>query len=520
MDPQVPWPPDEDSEVQYSDLDPQPRHYRLLPFPLLEGAHLSTRTRKGLLIASILTSLLLIVLVIAPIVSPLLFQRTQHLPIVVPPVSISAISTDHGINYITGSNGMVQAIQGGTGHRLWQTRIGAQQIPLTVDGKVYIPAVEQGKSILKALNPLDGKPQWVKEFGMMPQVMVDSDAAYLLPSRVQQNVFVDADDNLARNSAGSVNGEWLSAFSLNKKVMLWRYPLGGLSQYYVQIAEDKVYLSELRPLSYQSSLTVLNYLTGKMIWNSFCGTGDSCYRPTITNGLVYLTGRDGTVKALDVDTGAVHWQTGEAQNSLWGAIIRDNIAYVNENGWIKALRADTGTMLWRYKITVPGTFPFPSHGVVCFKNQEHGLDVVNVGTGSRISQIHFSAEPLAQFYIVVGVQNDIVYITSNFGSFVNTLYAYKIEDGSLLWQHSIAGQYKISLNQGVLYLDDGAITAIDSLNGDELWRLTLNTQKGIRPNKMLNWVVIENQMYILPEPGRLEVRRPEDSSLIWRYSLS
>jgi outer membrane protein assembly factor BamB len=179
----------------------------------------------------------------------------------------------------------------------------------------------------------------------------------------------------------------------------------------------------------------------KLLWRFTPGAACEPTAPVVAGGLVFLSGSDGIVRALDAATGHSRWTayTGGAV-SYPPAIAAGRALVGSGDGWTYALEAATGRLLWRFRAApVQRKIPF-------FK----GL---------------LSTWPVASGVLV---EKNVAYcaagITDSDGTHV---YALDTATGRIRWQNNTAGQLdqfalrgvacqgEMLLHEGRLYLAGG-----------------------------------------------------------------
>ena len=176
--------------------------------------------------------------------------------------------------------------------------------------------------------------------------------------------------------------------------------------------------------------------------------------PVAAGGLVFVSGPDGIVRALDSVTGNLRWKayTGGAVRippTIW-----KGRAYVGSgDGWIYAFEARTGRLLWRFR-AAPAERKIPVYGLLS------------------------STWPAASGVLV---EDGIAYVAAGIVNYDGTyVYALDAETGRIKWQNNSSGhldpqartgvsvQGHLLLNDGKLYLSGGNAVSpaiYDTTNG-------------------------------------------------------
>lgn len=136
----------------------------------------------------------------------------------------------------------------------------------------------------------------------------------------------------------------------------------------------------------------LNAITGALVWQTpipqFGPDDDVGSSITVNNGFVYLSSKNGSVYALNENSGNVAWSTpiGVQSNGNLSSqsISQLGIIYVGgTNGYLYALNASSGAIRWRAKTGGPVfSSPATANGVVYFSSMDHKFYAVDASTGT------------------------------------------------------------------------------------------------------------------------------------------
>lgn len=158
---------------------------------------------------------------------------------------------------------------------------------------------------------------------------------------------------------------------------------------------------------------------------------------TAANGLIYLAGDDGKVRALDSATGKLKWHFKTAGPIMQPPSIWKGRAYVGSgDGFIYALDATNGKLLWRFR-AAPVERRTMVYGSLC------STWPVNSG---------------------VYVEDGVAYAAAGIIDYDGTyIYALDAETGEIIWQNNSSGHLDKALRKGI-----SAQGMLTSANG-RLW---------------------------------------------------
>lgn len=158
--------------------------------------------------------------------------------------------------------------------------------------------------------------------------------------------------------------------------------------------------------------------------------------PSAANGLVFATGEDGIVRALDAETGHLRWQFQTGGPVKFPPTIAHSRVYVGSgDGYAYCLEAATGRALWRFR-AAPVERQIMVYGSLCSTWPVNTGVLVHEGTA----------------YFAAG-------IVDHDGTYV---YAVDAETGELVWHNNSSGHLSGELRKGISV--QGNLT----IAGDEL----------------------------------------------------
>lgn len=216
--------------------------------------------------------------------------------------------------------------------------------------------------------------------------------------------------------------------------------------------------------------------------------------PVVAGGRLYVSDTEGSVTALDANTGAKLWSVrfgegGDNKSSLFGggvSIEGDTLYATNGLGDVAALKAADGATIWKKRPGGPlRGAPSIALGQVFVMSQDNQLYALKAEDGATI----WSNAAAVQVSGVFGVAAPAIAqgtVVAGFSS--GDLNAYRYENGRTLWQEALA-RTSISTAVGTLtdidaapVIDNGRVFAVggggrmvslELVTGQRIWELNI-----------------------------------------------
>ena len=247
------------------------------------------------------------------------------------------------------------------------------------------------------------------------------------------------------------------------------------------------------------ALVALKADSGQRRWQGQTGTLAGG-KPVVDQGIVYA-GSENTIYAFNASNGTALWSHFEpGQASSPGPIEADGRVYVNSSTGlagekdfmisVAALKSSDGSLLWRSQVDTRPLSPLVAYSLV-------GQLVVKKGV----------------VYIAVLLEDPAMVVPSQI-----RVYAYKADDGSLLWRSSLpppvggaGGSSALLVDKNVAYLYFDRVYAIKMSDGTLLWY----SQSG-RPiySKPIGFVIDRGAIATASDSGVFAYRE-SDGTMLW-----
>ncbi len=207
----------------------------------------------------------------------------------------------------------------------------------TFDGDVYSPAIVNGTVYIGsdddrvyAIDAENGTKQWDYYAGANIRAS---------PAVVNGTVFFGTGD--AFSSTGDV-----VAVDVKNQTELWNYTTGAGVESSPTVVNGTVYIG-----SRDGSLYALDAQSGKKIWSKTLDSSESVLSsPAVDSGTVYVGSTDGNLYAVDTKTGSQQWsfQTGDSIVYSSPTVVNDTVYVGSKDHNVYAVWATNGTQRWSF----------------------------------------------------------------------------------------------------------------------------------------------------------------------------
>lgn len=399
---------------------------------------------------------------------------TDGKPAPLPTGHYESMLANNGIDFVGSDNGRVYALDGSSGHVIWQFDArNPASVDAVVDGVVYADANSDSSSVAYALDARSGRLLWYYSAGdYVSQVLVVNGQVYL-------------------GTAATADQPRLYVLQASSGKLLWRYDAHSVTPGLLAADNGIVYYAELSGIdgNANEAIMALRANDGHILWRLSASSADSGLYSVSqeVDGTVYFSTMSGSVYAVRASDGAVLWHVARVSlfkgpPSAVAPLIANGVVYVvgqqdiGQAGTLYALRASDGKTLWTASVGDNPGPPFIQPQLVNGVLYVSGVDGVNAlraSDGAVLWRYARGDQPFGPF----SVSDGRVYVNSS-GSF----YALNASTGALLWRQSIPNHNSEMSNSTPLLAfgervyassEDGIVRGYDSANGQELWRYAI-----------------------------------------------
>ncbi len=289
-----------------------------------------------------------------------------------------------------------------------------------------------------------------------------------------------------------------------------------------KVANDTVYVvSHTRGGEDLGYVFALNAANGELLWRNDVAPGNRAATLNVGGDLVYFSGPNGCIYALDPADGAVQWKVETDTKHTLPPVASGGAMYFSTIDQFYAIDASDGSELWRYDRSIGSSgSPVFSGGIVylnspdppyllgCSYGNVYAFDATN---GLKLWNYSYPTRLSGMSHLEVS--NGVAYFHSR-----DALFALSAGNGSELWSQNIVDVTSFSVGNGVVYYNSGTtFGALDAANGDTLWiHTTSGTQSPLTVADGVAYFGAGNTVYALD----VSAERPPISEQPWLDATS
>ncbi|MBA2755040.1 MAG: PQQ-binding-like beta-propeller repeat protein, partial [Chloroflexia bacterium] len=222
------------------------------------------------------------------------------------------------------------------------------------------------------------------------------------------------------------------------------------------VSDGRVYVS-----SFSGVLHAIDAALGEPIWQMQTTSATS---PVVVGDLVYVGASDGSLLAINGETGVIRWSATFAGFAVGTPAVAGQSVFVGGGSQMRAFDKDTGKLRWAYEASadVSVTPTIAGNSVIFLTaatESARGPDDFSISVDEETGDINFDGDGAATIPVVTA----------------GAVIALDANGGTLRWSFNFsASSYSLSTPaaaDGIVYVGthDGVVRALDSFTGLERW---------------------------------------------------
>ncbi len=292
--------------------------------------------------------------------------------------------------------------------------------------------------------------------------------------------------------------------------LLWSFKVKeGVFEGTPAIVGGVAYIGDL-----DGTLYALDLNTGKKKWDFFTGEKFVGFNsaPAVRDGLLYIGDVDGKVYCLNADDGKPVWgfETKAEINSSPN-FYKDNVLIGSQDATLYCLNAKSGDVVWKFAIDDQIRCSPTIAGNRCFlAGCDSRLHIIDLDKGEKVADVPMDG-PTG---VTPAVRGDVVY----FGTENGTLFAVDWKEARLAWKwqqsqsgHGIRSSPAVTENLVIFGGRDKRLHALNPATGDETWSFLARGRIDSSP------VVAGERVYCGSADGRVYGVDLKTGEKAWEY---
>ena len=280
---------------------------------------------------------------------------------------------------------------------------------------------------------------------------------------------------------------------------LWAVPIAGGIHASAVISEGKVFIG-----SGDGHMNALDAVTGATLWTGPAQGSLFGASAATRHGLVFSAALDRRMLAYNADTGEIAWTSDLLVDA--SPTLKNRVLYVaSQNGTLTALDAQTGTEMWsaRGHCCVTNQSPVVDGGRVFQMREDHTLTAYDALSGEQLWKIEaFSVGTVAAAYGML------------FYSFFPDVVALDQATGAQLWTAPVASAARTevpAVANGLVFVTHSQLWALDAWTGAVVWSAPATSAVG---PTVANGVVYASSLN-----GEWDASDERDGALLWSVTV-
>ena len=256
--------------------------------------------------------------------------------------------------------------------------------------------------------------------------------------------------------------------------LLWTFQAGDMIESTAAVVDGTVYVGAL-----DGTLYALDAQTGEKRW-TYQVEGTIKASPSIHNGVVYFGDGDAIFHAMDINTQEAKWQfTTEGEIISSANIVGDRVLFGSYDGFLYCLNRENGELVWKletegYVHGAPGVWTHVANDSGKAENFaivtgcDSYLRVINIDDGTQTQQINLGAYVGAS----PAISENRVYC----GTYGTEILAVALDTGEIAWRYRhprrrfpFFASAALTEDSVIIGGRDKMVHALSQATGESLW---------------------------------------------------
>ncbi|MCE2414867.1 PQQ-binding-like beta-propeller repeat protein [Candidatus Poribacteria bacterium] len=263
--------------------------------------------------------------------------------------------------------------------------------------------------------------------------------------------------------------------------LLWTFQAGDMIESTAAVVDGIVYVGAL-----DGTLYAIDAQTGKKKW-TYQVEGAIKASPSIHNGVVYFGDGDGIFHAVDINTQETKWQfTTEGEIISSANVVGDRVLFGSYDGFLYCLNRENGELVWKletegYVHGTPGVWTHiandsgKAENFAIVTGCDSYLRVINIDDGAQTQQVNLGA--------YVGASPAISQNRVYCGTYGTEILGIALDTGKIAWRYRhpkrrfpFFASAALTEDSVIIGGRDKMVHALSQATGEPLWTHTAKSR--------------------------------------------
>ncbi len=263
--------------------------------------------------------------------------------------------------------------------------------------------------------------------------------------------------------------------------LLWTFQVGDMIESTATVVDGRVYVGALN-----GTLYALDAQTGEKKW-TYQVEGAIKASPSIHNGVAYFGDGDGIFHAVDINTQAAKWQfTTEGEIISSANVVGDRVLFGSYDGFLYCLNRENGELVWKletegYVHGTPGVWTQvandsgKTNNFAIVTGCDSYLRVINIDDGTQTQQVNLGAYVGAS----PAISRNHVYC----GTYGTEILGVALDTGEIVWRYRhpkrrfpFFASAALTEDSVIIGGRDKMVHALSQATGESLWTYTAKSR--------------------------------------------
>ena len=263
--------------------------------------------------------------------------------------------------------------------------------------------------------------------------------------------------------------------------LLWTFQVGDMIESTATVVDGTVYVGALN-----GTLYALDAQTGEKKW-TYQVEGAIKASPSIHNGVAYFGDADGIFHAVDINTQAAKWQfTTEGEIISSANVVGNRVLFGSYDGFLYCLNRENGELVWKletegYVHGTPGVWTHTTsdsgkaENFAIVTGCDSYLRVINIDDGTQTQQVNLGAYVGAS----PAISENRVYC----GTYGTEILGVALDTGEIVWRYRhpkrrfpFFASAALTEDSVIIGGRDKMVHALSQATGESLWTYTAKSR--------------------------------------------